>query len=206
MKVLVACEFSGIVRDAFIAEGHDAISCDLLPTERPGPHHQGDVRPMLREPWDLVIAHPPCQRLTWLNQTYKLWDKMENWEQEYLEARDFFLECLQSNAPRIAVENPIQHHRAKADIGPYSFLTCPTHFGASFTKRTGFWLQGLPPLMASIVYPKDQADTLVSTGRPSVGHYGGNKKKGIAHSKKDRNRFHPGMATAMARQWGCFHE
>ena len=70
MKVLVACELSGIVRDAFLAEGHDAISCDLLPTESPGPHHQGDVRPLLREPWDLVIAHPPCTRLTNLNAIF----------------------------------------------------------------------------------------------------------------------------------------
>ena len=118
MKVLIACEFSGIVPDAFIDEGHDAVSCDLLRIERPGPHIQGDARELLREPWDMVIAHPLCQRLTWLNLTYKLWDKMENWEQEYLEVRDFLLECLQSNAPRIAVENPIQHHRAKADMRP----------------------------------------------------------------------------------------
>ena len=99
MRVLVACEFSGIVRDAFIAEGHDAVSCDLLPTERPGPHIQGDVRPLLRQRWDLVIAHPPCTYLT--NARPSLWGGPETGE-----AIAFFQECLAANAPLVAVENP----------------------------------------------------------------------------------------------------
>ena len=117
MRVLIACEFSGIVRDAFIAEGHDAISCDLLPTERPGSHIQGDVRELLREPWDLVIAFPPCDRLTMLNHIFHLPDKMPNWESEYRGAMELFQECLGANAPRVAVENPLPHPRARKENG-----------------------------------------------------------------------------------------
>ena len=103
MKVLVACEFSGIVRDAFIAEGHDAISCDLLPTERPGPHIQGDVRPLLQEPWDLVIAHPPCTVLD-----ASSWENEALISQKFEKAMEFFPRVLEAaNAPQVAVENPI---------------------------------------------------------------------------------------------------
>ena len=113
MKVLIACEFSGIVRDAFLELGHDAISCDLLPTESPGPHIQGDVLPLLREPWDLVVAHPPCNRLTMLNHIFHLPEKMPAWEEEYQQALEFFLSCLNANAPKVAVEKRhcrIQEH------------------------------------------------------------------------------------------------
>ena len=110
MKVLVACEFSGIVRDAFIAKGHDAVSCDLLPTERPGPHIQGDVRELLREPWDLVIAHPPCTYITNAGVRHLHTDP-ERWPR-LIEGVQFFKECLQANAPRAAIENPIPHKYA----------------------------------------------------------------------------------------------
>ena len=202
MNVLVFCENSDVVGSAFRARGHDVTSSDLEPSAGSPNHYQGDGRWLLREPWDLVIAHPPCQRLTWLNHTYHLREKMQNWDAEYAQAREFFLNCLQANAPLVAVENPIQHPLARQEIGPYSFLTCPTHFGASYTKRTAFWLKGLPPLMATLVYPRSEAGTLVAVGRPTVGHYGGNKKRGIAHSPKLRAKFHPGMAAAMAQQWG----
>ena len=104
MKILVGCEKSGIVRDAFIAKGHDAISCDFEPTERPGPHIQGDVTRYLQYLWDMAIIHPPCTRLTMLNVTYHLQDKVPEWEKEYLEALAFFHLCLNANAPRVAVE------------------------------------------------------------------------------------------------------
>ena len=109
MRVLVACEYSGRVRDAFLARGHDAVSCDLLPTEVPGPHIQGDVLPVLKESWDLVVAHPPCTRLCnsgvrWLAER-DLWDDMR-------EGAAFFLACLNAPAPRVAVENPVMHQRA----------------------------------------------------------------------------------------------
>ena len=99
-KVLIACEYSGIVRDAFIAAGHDAISCDLLPTERPGPHIRGDVRELLREPWDLVIAHPPCTKLASSRGA------PSDDDDAILAALDFFIDCQDANAPRVAVETP----------------------------------------------------------------------------------------------------
>ena len=125
MRVLVACEYSGIVRDAFLAEGHDAISCDLLPTESPGPHIQGDVRPLLQEPWDLVIAHPPCTYLCnsgvrWLYEKDGRWDAMN-------EACDFFLNFLLLN--RVAVENPVMHGHALRRISRrHSFTVQPFQF------------------------------------------------------------------------------
>ena len=108
MRVLVACEYSGRVRDAFRALGHDAVSCDLLPTEAPGPHIVGDVLPLLRQPWDIVIAHPPCTYLSragarWLHRDGKVCPERLSQIQE---AKDFFLACLNANAPRVAVENP----------------------------------------------------------------------------------------------------
>ena len=203
---MVACEFSGIVRDAFIAEGHDAISCDLLPTEEPGPHIQGDVRPLLREPWDLVIAHPPCTRLTMLNHTFRLPEKMVTWQVEYEAARDFFQECLAANAPRVAVENPLPHPLARAELGEFDILTCPRFFGASFSKRTAFWLRGLPPLLNTYVRHLNDTVPLVHTGYPTMGRYGRNEKQGLSSCSggKERSRFHPGMAAAMAKQWGSY--
>jgi len=110
MRVLVACEYSGRVRDAFAALGHDAWSCDILPTDAPGRHYHGDVRPILRQPWDLVIAHPPCTRLCnsgvrWLAER-DLWADMRD-------GAEFFLACLNANAPCVAVENPVMHKYAR---------------------------------------------------------------------------------------------
>ena len=146
MRVLIACEYSGIERDAFRALGHDAISCDLLPTERPGPHHQGDVRDLMDEPWDLVIAHPPCTYLSnsgvrWLYSDPTRW-------QDMLEGAAFFRQMFAFNSPRIAVENPIQHKWAKLahGMGDPSQTVQPWQFGHPETKRTGYWLRGLPQL------------------------------------------------------------
>ena len=135
VKVLIACESSGIVRDAFAAQGHNAWSCDLLPTERPGQHIQGDVRPVLRNRWDLVIAHPTCTYITnsgvrWLTNDagrwLKLWDSCE-----------FFRECLNANADMIAVENPIPHKYALRWIGEkYTQIIQPWQFGHGETKAT----------------------------------------------------------------------
>ena len=200
MKVLVACEFSGIVRDAFIAKGHDAISCDLLPTERPGPHVQGDVREMLQEPWGLVIAHPPCDRLTMLNHAFHLPDKMTNWEEEYQEGLALFMDCLHANAPHVAVENPLPHPRARGAMGEFDFLTCPSHYGAAFTKRTAFWLRGLPPLMATLVNRNTRPLIQVGTWAKKDQRTG--RQKGLVSSKKGSSRLYPGMAAAMAQQWG----
>ena len=153
-RVLVACEFSGVVRDAFRARGHDAISCDLLETETPGPHIRGDVTFLLGRRWDLVIAHPPCTRLCnsgvrWLYER-NLWDEMHK-------AARFFLECLNANAPRVAVENPVMHKHARAAVGRgHNFTVQPWQFGHPETKRTCFWTRNLPPLEpTSIVDGRD---------------------------------------------------
>ena len=137
-KVLIACEYSGIVRDAFIAAGHDAISCDLLPTERPGPHIQGDVWEVLREPWDLVIAHPPCNYLTHLTWAMKNHERIPTWWQRYKEGMHFFRECLNANAPMVAVENPPRMHPpARAILGKPDQRTDFRYFGSEYRK--GRW-------------------------------------------------------------------
>lgn len=185
MKVLVACEFSGIVRDAFASRGADAWSCDLLPTERPGQHIQGDVLPLLRERWDLVIAHPECTRLCnsgvrWLAER-NLWHELDA-------ACEFFRACLSANADRIAVENPIPHGHALRRIGvPYSQVIQPWQFGHGETKATCLWLKGLPKL----------TPTNIVNGRASRVH----RESPGPERKKNRSRTFPGIAAAMAQQW-----
>jgi len=128
MRVLVACEYSGRVRDAFIRRGHDAISCDLLPAEKPGPHIQGDVSEVLRQTWDLVVAHPPCTYLSnsgvrWLHSDPDRWALMR-------QGAGFFLDCLNANAARVAVENPVMHKYAREIIGRGpDFTVQPWQFG-----------------------------------------------------------------------------
>ena len=190
MKILIFCEFSGVVREAFRAEGHDAMSCDLLPTEIPGPHYQGDGRHLLRLPWDLVIAHPPCRFLanSGVQYMHKYPDRRGNMEL----AAAFFLECLNANAERVAVENPTPHRYAREIIGRESFAVHPWMFGEPFSKRTCFWTRGLPPLLATRI--GDQRDSLSWHTKTS-------KIPGEAR-RHERSRFHPGMARAMAIQWG----
>ena len=186
-RVLIACEYSGIVRDAFIAEGHDAISCDLLPTERPGPHIQGDVKAVLQKPWDLVIAHPPCTYLCnsgvrWLHVKPGRWELM-------IQAADFFNACYSANAKRVAVENPVMHRYGQLCCGKPDFTVQPWQFGHGETKRTCFWTVGLPPLQ-----PTDIVDgRLAAVHRMAPG----------PNRSRERSRSYPGMAAAMAKQWGC---
>ncbi len=189
-RVLVACEFSGIVRDAFIAAGHDAISCDLLPSERPGPHIQGDVRPLLREPWDLVIAHPPCTYLAnsgvrWL---YRDGRRDEDRWARMAEAAEFFHECLLANAPRVCVENPVMHRHA--GIRKANQFIQPWQFGHGEVKATGLWLRGLPLL---------EPTEIVDGRTPRVHHMSPGPDRW-----RERSRTFPGIAAAMADQWGDF--
>ena len=187
MKVLVACEFSGIVRDAFLERGHDAISCDLLPTERPGPHIQGDVRPLLRERWDLVIAHPPCTYLSnvglpWLYKRPERWGMMED-------GAAFFRECIDANASMVAVENPRMHRHALKLVGrKYNFLTYAWQFGHETTKIHCWWMKGLPPLLPTAIMQKRESEHMKFLPSPEKG--------------KLRSKFFPGIAAAMADQWG----
>ena len=133
MRVLIACEYSGTVRDAFIRAGHDALSCDLLPTDVPGPHYQGDVRDILADGWDLMIAHPPC---THLAVSGARWFKDKQVEQA--EALDFVRLLLAAPIPRIALENPVSIISSR--IRKPDQIIQPYQFGHEATKTTCLWL------------------------------------------------------------------
>jgi site-specific DNA-cytosine methylase len=181
MRVLIACEFSGIVRDAFRARGHDAWSCDLLPSEKPGPHYQCDVRDILDDNWDLMIAHPPC---THLAVSGARWFKDKQTEQR--DAIDFFLTLAHARVPRIAVENPVSimsTHYRKPDQ-----LIQPWQFGHGETKATCLWLKDLPPL----------TPTNIVEGRLQRIHH----MPPSPERWRERSRTYVGIADAMASQWG----
>ncbi len=187
MRVLVACEYSGRVRQAFRDRGHDAWSCDLLPAEDDRAFHiQGDVRPLLRERWDIVIAHPTCTRLTnsgvrWLHER-QLWKELE-------QAAEFFRDCLNANADGVAVENPIPHKYALQLIGrDYDQIIQPWQFGHGETKATCLWLNGLPKL----------TPTNIVEGREARVH----RMSPGPDRWKERSRTYQGIADAMAEQWG----
>lgn len=191
MKVLVACEFSGVVRDAFLARGHDAISCDLLPTERPGPHYQGDVCDILKDGWDMMIAHPPCQYLTSAGARY--WSQ---WIDEQWRAFEFVRHLAYSNIRHIAIENPVgclSRLWRKPDqiIHPY-------YFGEPELKRTCLWLKNLAPLAydPTVAKPEPKGYCVKSNGRRYNYYF---------HQSKDsheRSRTFESIARAMAEQWG----
>ena len=181
MKVLVACEFSGVVRDAFLAAGHDAISCDLLPTESPGPHIQGDVLDFINQGWDMMIAFPPC---THLCVSGARWWKGK--EREQIEALWFAFALLTVPIPRVALENPIG--KISTAFGKPHQIIQPWQFGHGETKATCLWLAGLPLLQP----------TNIVNGREARIH----KMPPSPDRGKDRSRTYPGMAAAMATQWG----
>ena len=180
MRILVACEFSGIVRDAFVAGGHDAWSCDLLPTERPGQHYQGNVGDILNDDWDLMIAHPPC---THLAVSGARWFKDKRAEQA--EALDFVRLLLDAPIPCIALENPISIISSK--IRKPDQIVQPWQFGHGETKAICLWLKGLPKL----------TETTVVAGREARVH----RMAPSPDRWKERSRFFPGIAAAMADQW-----
>jgi len=181
VKVLVACEFSGIVRDAFAAEGHDATSCDLLPSEMPGHHYQGDVMNILRDGWDMMIAHPPC---THLAVSGARWFKEKRAEQA--EALAFVRALLAAPIPRIALENPVSII-ARVIREPDQVIQ-PWQFGHGETKATCLWLKNLPPLRPTCVVP----------GRESRIH----RMPPGPNRWRERSRTFRGVAQAMAAQWG----
>lgn len=182
MRVLIACEMSGRVRDAFIALGHDAMSCDLLPTEAPGPHYQGDVRDVLRYPWDLMIAHPPC--------THTSVSGARHFAEKWMDGRQvvgvsFFMELASAPIPRIAIEQPVSilstlYRKPDQIIHPWQF-------GHGETKATCLWLKGLPPLVPTDVVEGREAR--VHRMPPSPDRW------------KLRSATYPGIAAAMAAQW-----
>ena len=182
MRVLIACEFSGLVRDAFIARGHDAVSCDLLPSERPGPHYQGDVADLLGPGWDLMIAHPPC---THLAVSGARWFKEKQAEQA--EALRFVRALLDAPIPRIALENPVSIISSR--IRKPDQIIQPWMFGHGETKATCLWLKNLPPLTPT---------NIVEGRTPRVHHASPGPNRW-----KERSRTLQGIADAMAEQWGA---
>ena len=179
-RILVACEFSGIVRDAFLACGHDAVSCDLEPSEQPGPHIHGDVLAQLGAGWDLMVAFPPC---THLSASGARWWPQKQEKQEA--ALAFVQRLLHAPIPRIALENPVG--KISTAIRKADQIIQPWMFGDEATKTTCLWLQGLPVL---------QPTRLVQY-RPQTCWRMGQKRD----RARERSRTYPGIARAMAAQW-----
>jgi hypothetical protein len=185
MKVLVACEYSGTVRDAFLARGHEAISCDLLPTDVPGPHYQGDVRNILHYPFDLMICHPPCTHLSVSGARHFEAKRLDGRQHE---AVSFFMELARAPIPMIAIENPVcimssLWRKPDQTIQPWQF-------GHGETKATCLWLKGLPLLRPTdIVEGREQR---VHRMPPSEDRW------------KLRSATYPGIAAAMAEQWTAY--
>ena len=203
MKVLVACEFSGTVRDAFLKTGHEAMSCDLEPTDVPGPHYQGDMFDIINDGWDMMIAFPPCTHLAVSGAKHFAKKRADGRQQDGI---DFFLKVVNSNIPRIAVENPVGIMSSiyrKPDQ-----IIQPWHFGHEAQKTTCLWLNNLPLLQHTKVVDKGSF-YISKTGKkmPAWSHdvADANGKKigyNTLEIKKIRNKTFQGIADAMADQWG----
>jgi hypothetical protein len=207
-RILIACEFSGTVRRAFTDRGYDAWSCDLLPAEdRSNRHITGDVREVLGDGWDLlIVAHPPCTRLTnsgvrWLKVPPPGRTLAEMWA-ELDEGAALFSTLWNAPVARVACENPVMHRHAKARIvnfAPAAQSVQPWQYGDWETKRTCLWLRGLPPLMST--YPTlAQARTALGQSGDPVARV--HRMPPGETRAKERSRFYPGIAAAMANQWG----
>ncbi len=193
MRVLVACEYSGVVREAFKARGHYAMSCDFLPTDAPGPHHQGDVLPLLQDRWDLMIAFPPC---TYLCSSGLHWNKRRpERAAQTEEAVEFVTELWMAPIRKIAIENPIgclSTHLRKPDQ-----IIQPWMFGEDASKATCLWLKNLPKLVPTDVLPGGK------TARRANQTPSGQNKLGPSPDRwKERSKTYQGIASAMAEQWG----
>lgn len=182
MKILIACEFSGIVRDAFIAAGHDAMSCDLLPTEQPGPHYQGDCFDLDWSQYDMAIAHPPCTAICVSGNRYYSQTQSRN------DGAEFVWKIWEQPVRKLCIENPVGVINSMIPDMPKPQYIQPWEHGHGETKKTGLWLRDLPPLMAtSIVQGRENRIWKMS---PS------------ADRSKQRSLTYPGIAAAMAQQWG----
>lgn len=203
MKVLIACEYSGRVRDAFAAMGHDAMSCDLLPTEAPGKHYQGDVRDVLCEDWDLIIAHPPCTYLSiagnrWFDEV-RYGEKARQRKLNRLNAINFFKLFTQVKCQKVAIENPIGF-MSKAWKKP-SQIVHPYHFGDAERKATCLWLKGLSPLKPTKIVEPEIITYKNGKGTDSPWHLN-TLSLPAEQRRKARSKTFPGIANAMAEQWG----
>lgn len=197
MRVLVACEMSGRVRESFAAKGHDAWSCDLLPTEIPGKHFQADIREVLDLPleWDLLIGHPDCRYLA--NSGVHLLKKEPGRWEKMIQGANFFNILQYANVDKVCIENPVPHGYARELIGDYTQTIQPFQFGEPESKRTCLWLRGLPPLVPTNILPKPECGYW-SNQTPS----GQNKLGPSVKRAQDRGRTYWGIARAMAEQWG----
>ena len=184
MRVLIACEFSGRVRDAFIAKGHDAMSCDLLSSDMPGPHYQGDVLDILDDGWDLMIAHPPCTHLAVSGAAWFA-EKRADGRQQH--AIDFFMQLANADISKIAVENPVSIMSTKWRKPDQ--IVQPWMFGHGETKATCLWLKNLPKLHPTDIV--DGREQRLHRLPPSIDRW------------KLRSVTYQGIADAMAEQWGA---
>ena len=192
MKVLIACEYSGIVRDAFAAKGHDAWSCDILPTESLGNHFQGDVLEHLDKGWDMMIAHPPCTYLSNAGARF-LYPKGKLNEDRYklgLKAKEFFMALYNAPINKICVENPISSKIY--NLPKYNQIIQPYEYGHPIQKRTCLWLKNLTKLQPTNITNKKQSTKIA----------GNWFNKGGKNRQKNRSKFFKGIADAMADQWG----
>ena len=203
MKILVACEYSGIVRDAFTAKGHDVTSCDLLPTERPGKHYEGNVYDILyQDDWEMMIAHPDC---TYLCSSGLHWNnKIEGRAQKTEDALEFITDLWTCRIPKICLENPVGCINTRLKFMPRPQYIQPYNFGEDASKKTGLWLKGLRPLRAT---KQIEGRKVKKNGRiyrrwsnqtdSGQNNLGPSKTRG-----KDRSLTYQGIADAMAKQWG----
>jgi hypothetical protein len=188
MRVLVACEFTGTVRRAFRELGHDAWSCDILPAEDGGPHIQGDVRQVLGDGWDLMVAHPPCTHLAVSGARH-----FHRKQVEQAEALEFVQTLMDAPIPRIALENPVSVISSR--IRKPDQIIQPYQFGHPESKKTCLWLKGLNPLQPTAV--------MQMRGRWENQTPSGQNKLGPSPDRwKIRSKTYPGIAHAMATQWG----
>lgn len=193
MKILIACEFSGIVREAFKARGHDAWSCDLLPTEIPGNHIQDDVLKHLNENWDLMIAHPPC---TWLCQAMRTNAARKDrpkitavFEEERQKSFNFVMKLYNAPIEKVAIENPIGYLNQKGVFRKPDQIIRPWMFGHGYRKDICLWLKNLPILLP----------TRIVEGRKKLDFW---STKRNPQGKSLKSITFPGIANAMAEQWG----
>jgi hypothetical protein len=200
MKVLVACEFSGTVRDCFIALGHDAISCDILPTEVPGPHIEGDcLEPLYSENWDLVIAHPPC---TYIAASGLHWNKKQpEREKKTEDALQFITDLWYAPVERMCIENPVGCINTRLNFMPKPQYIQPYQFGEDASKKTGLWLRGLQPLEPTeYIEPRIVDEKMRWANQSNAG-----QSKLGGGSGHERSITYFGIAAAIAEQWGT-HE
>ena len=200
MNILIACERSGILRDAFIRKGHNAISCDLMPSDRKGPHIVGDVRPLLKEyRWDMVIAHPPCTRLCVAGYH---WIEKRDLYDEVNEAARFFIECQNAKAKYVAVENPVMHEMAIKLIGrKHDFMTHPWEHGHPKTKYMCWWVKNLNPIEPTniVELPNGEEGYVILSENSKTP---GRKVRRRPSTARKRARMFTGIADALADQWG----